>query len=640
MAMHQSQDINNAVLAVFEELEKLDLEILRCGIGIIDKENQVGDIWTTVKLHGRSSIQISGKEPMNIHPLLRGTYEAWLNQTDFFYELKGADLINYYRAVAGTNFTLPESQSLTDENHQVEQYYYTPTFKTGNLYAFKGSPFTDDAKSIMRRFASVLNLTFSRFLDLQKAEAQARQALIEAALERVRSRTLAMQKSEELAETAAVLFRQLISLGIEPNRLYIGICHEESTDIEFWVTDEDGSKVSTMFTADSNQNESMYKMHDAWKTQLKSIVIDMRGKELTDYFHYLGDTLHVPFKGGLAQKRRIQYISFFSSGFIGMASPDDQPQETITLLDRFAYVFNLTYARFNDLKMAELHAIQAEQDLIAIKAARKNAEDALAQLKATQNKLIQSEKMASLGELTAGIAHEIQNPLNFVNNFSEVSVELLDELKDEEENGHKEEVIAIADDLKQNLEKIRHHGKRADAIVKGMLQHSRSSSGQKEPTDLNALADEYLRLAYHGLRAKDKDFNAELITHFDEKLPKVNVVPQDIGRVLLNVINNAFYAVQQKAKTAGNGYKAEVKISTAQQNGSVIISVKDNGNGIPDAIKDKIMQPFFTTKPTGEGTGLGLSLSYDIVVKGHGGRIDVNTLEGDYTAFTVTLPLL
>jgi signal transduction histidine kinase len=247
--------------------------------------------------------------------------------------------------------------------------------------------------------------------------------------------------------------------------------------------------------------------------------------------------------------------------------------------------------------------------------------------------------MASLGELTAGIAHEIQNPLNFVNNFSEVSAELIDEMEEELAKGDTEEAMAIASDIKQNLEKIRHHGKRADGIVKGMLQHSRASSNVKELTDINKLADEYLHLAYHGLRAKDKSFNAELVTHLEEKLPKANVVPQDIGRVILNMINNAFYATQQKAKTANGTYKPEVTVTTSAENGQVIIKVKDNGNGIPDAIRDKIMQPFFTTKPTGEGTGLGLSLSYDIVVKGHDGKIDVDTQEGQFTEFTVALPI-
>ncbi|MGN6640113.1 MAG: ATP-binding protein [Mucilaginibacter sp.] len=264
---------------------------------------------------------------------------------------------------------------------------------------------------------------------------------------------------------------------------------------------------------------------------------------------------------------------------------------------------------------------------------------ALAELKSTQTQLIQSEKMASLGELTAGIAHEIQNPLNFVNNFSDVNREMLAELQEELDKGHVVDAKALAHDIEQNEEKINHHGKRADAIVKGMLQHSRTPAGQKESTDINALADEYLRLAYHGFRAKDKDFNAELVIQFDTKLRKVEAMPREIGRVLLNVINNAFYAVQQKSRTAGAGYKPKVELSTAHQNGSVIISVKDNGNGIPDAIKDKIMQPFFTTKPTGEGTGLGLSLSYDIVVKGHGGKIDVNTKEGNGSEFIISLPV-
>ena len=266
-------------------------------------------------------------------------------------------------------------------------------------------------------------------------------------------------------------------------------------------------------------------------------------------------------------------------------------------------------------------------------------EQTLDHLKNTQTQLIQSEKMASLGELTAGVAHEIQNPLNFVNNFSEVSMELVDEMELELREGDKEEAISIAADIKQNLEKIIHHGKRADGIVKGMLQHSRSTSNTKEATDINKLADEYLRLAFHGLRAKDKSFNAELITTFAPSLPQINVVPQDIGRVLLNLFTNAFYSVHQKQKTAQPAYAPTVELSTGIVGNMVTIKVKDNGLGIPDNIKDKIMQPFFTTKPTGEGTGLGLSLSYDIVVKGHGGKIDIDSKEGEYTEFMITIPI-
>jgi signal transduction histidine kinase len=246
--------------------------------------------------------------------------------------------------------------------------------------------------------------------------------------------------------------------------------------------------------------------------------------------------------------------------------------------------------------------------------------------------------MASLGELTTGIAHEIQNPLNFVNNFSEVSNELLDDMKDELSKGNNEEALTIAENVKQNLNKIAHHGKRADAIVKGMLMHSRISTGQKEPTDINALCDEYLRLAYHGLRAKDKSFDAKIETHFDASLPKMNVVPPDIGRVLLNLINNAFYAVSEKKKITTDKYEPAVVISAKKRDDKLEIRVTDNGNGIPDSIKEKIFQPFFTTKPTGQGTGLGLSLSYDIV-KAHGGEIKVNTREAEFTEFVVHLPI-
>ncbi len=269
--------------------------------------------------------------------------------------------------------------------------------------------------------------------------------------------------------------------------------------------------------------------------------------------------------------------------------------------------------------------------------ANKKIEKAYGELKSTQAQLIQSEKMASLGELTAGIAHEIQNPLNFVNNFSDVNKELVDELQSELRAGNVDDAIAISNDIRDNEEKINHHGKRADGIVKGMLQHSRSSTGQKERTDINALADEYLRLSYHGLKAKDKDFNVDYKTNFDKSIDKINIVPQDIGRVLLNLYNNAFYAVNEKKKLNIEGYEPTVSVATKKMGNVVLLTVTDNGNGIPQNIVDKIFQPFFTTKPTGQGTGLGLSLSYDII-KAHGGEIKVETKEGEGSVFTIQLP--
>ena len=298
-------------------------------------------------------------------------------------------------------------------------------------------------------------------------------------------------------------------------------------------------------------------------------------------------------------------------------------------------------------KVKRTTAILLEETIEELDQKRKVVEESkeallktLEELKAAQSQLIQSEKMASLGELTAGIAHEIQNPLNFVNNFSEVNTELIDELSREIETGNLKEVRVLANDIKENEQKINHHGKRADAIVKGMLQHSRSSSGVKEPTDINALCDEYLRLSYHGLRAKDKSFNATMKTDFDQTIGNINIIPQDIGRVILNLLTNAFYAVTERNKQGIVGYEPTVSITTKKSGNKVQIRVTDNGNGIPQKLLDKIFQPFFTTKPTGQGTGLGLSLSYDIVTKGHGGELKVETKEGEGSEFIVKMPIV
>ena len=543
MAMHNSNDLSVTASIIFTELSKLGIKPIRSGVGLISKESHKAHIYSSTSSGDGDQLALMGEISLSGHPVFENQYEFWLRKENYITTLSGEELSSYYKILSAGLKT-----DLNIKNEGQEEHGHWIMFSEGFVYAWSEKNFTEAELNILERFKNVIELTFRRYMDLKRSEAQAREAQIETALERVRSRTLAMQKSDELAETAAVVFRQLIHLGIEPNRLYIAIMKDETGNAEFWITDEDGSKVSSGFTANLNDNSSFLKMYEGWKEQRKSTMIDMYGKELEEYFEHL-NKLNVPFKGGLTQKRRVQYIAYFSKGFIGMASPDEQPEETVQLLERFAGVFNLTFTRFNDLKIAEAHAIQAEEDLIKLQTEKKRAEDALTELQATQKQLIQSEKMASLGELTAGIAHEIQNPLNFVNNFSEVSNELLDEMNAEIEKGELDEAKAIATDVKQNLEKILHHGKRADAIVKGMLQHSRSSSGIKEPTNINALADEYLRLAYHGLRAKDKSFNATMKTDYDESIGNINIIPQDIGRVILNLITNAFYVVDEKGKT-------------------------------------------------------------------------------------------
>jgi signal transduction histidine kinase len=297
-------------------------------------------------------------------------------------------------------------------------------------------------------------------------------------------------------------------------------------------------------------------------------------------------------------------------------------------------------------KKAELEVLVAERTKEILRQ-KEELQQAVEDLRSTQDQLVHAEKMASLGELTAGIAHEIQNPLNFVNNFSEVNLELASELNEEldklnlsqEEKTH---LISMVNMIRQNQDKINYHGKRADSIVKGMLQHSRTGSGVKEPVDLNSLVDEYVRLSYHGLRAKDKGFNATLDIHLDPAIEKIPALPQDLGRVLLNIFNNAFYAINEKKQLGTEGYHPTLTVHTTlidKDRKSVLIRIRDNGNGIPSAVKDKIFQPFYTTKPTGKGTGLGLSLSYDIITKGHGGELRMSSKENEYTEFTIKLPV-
>jgi two-component system NtrC family sensor kinase len=372
------------------------------------------------------------------------------------------------------------------------------------------------------------------------------------------------------------------------------------------------------------------------------------------YFHHL---LYENYKDSLFNKTSAQQASF-----IEYNAELSQKQNKISLLESdktireqeakrqkllfYGLVLGITLILILMIVLVRSYRIKQRANNL-LQQQKEKVESTLSELRSTQTQLIQSEKMASLGQLTAGIAHEIQNPLNFVNNFSEVNTELIDELKTELATGNTQQAIELANDIKDNEQKINHHGKRADAIVKGMLQHSQSSKGHKAPTDINALCDEYLRLSYHGLRAKDKSFNATIKTDFDNAIGNINIIPQDIGRVLLNLFNNAFYAVNEKNLTVnqegfknlpGLNYEPTVSISTKKLNDKVEIKVSDNGNGIAQNIVDKIFQPFFTTKPTGQGTGLGLSLSYDII-KAHGGEMKVESKEGEATTFIIKLPV-
>ena len=665
MIMQRSEDLGNAIAVVFKELDKLDMGTLRCGISIINKEKRTTNIWSTTKVGDNSIVQVTGDESMDIHPLLQGAYDAWLQQQDFSYVLQGEDLNKFYTSLATTNFKLPHSETIQEEQ---QQYLYVAHFPAGGLYAFRETAFTEEAKTIIKRFAHVFNLTYTRFNDLQIAEAQAREAQIEAALEKIRSSSLAMHHSSEINNVVGVLYEKLKELGLVFDGGAAIILFTEGTkDALIGVISPLTPPTFHGLPYDEEALKDNPILQDLFTQKYEGVDVINKCysfEQKNRYFEYVfkhndESKLPKPVREFILNAR--SYTATFiaeKNSLLGVNSWTEQllSEENIAVLRRVARVFEQAYVRFLDLQKAEAMALQAEQDLIEIKAARKKAEEALAELKATQTQLIQSEKMASLGELTAGIAHEIQNPLNFVNNFSEVNAELIEELKDERQKakGERNEEVEdeILSDIQNNLEKILHHGKRADAIVKGMLQHSRTSTGQKEPTDINALADEYLRLSYHGLRAKDKTFNATLQTNFDTAIEKINIVPQDIGRVLLNLFNNAFYAIGERRKAEGGGYEPTVSVSTKRSlsfgepvptsregRGEVEIKIADNGTGIPQKVVDKIFQPFFTTKPTGQGTGLGLSLSYDII-KAHGGEIRVETKEGEGSEFVVQLPIV
>jgi signal transduction histidine kinase len=662
MAMQRSQELGEVVHELRKQMGLLgqkDLET--CVIHLHDESPDYIQSWAGIKTPESvggilaASANVPKRGLMIIEEALTA-YHA--KRQDYVLVNEGGKLRQWFSFLETAS---PESYTKLAESvewdiEKLRAYWSFADFEGGSLVMVTRDKPHEYSRNLLRRFSNVFGLAYRRFTDIKQAEAQAREAQIEAALEKVRGRTMAMQSSDELADAAYVLFEQMNLLGVTHERINIGIVNENNQTIDFWVTEQGGDKLNTRFSGRISEPTTLSKAYEAWKKGEKSLTIDLQGESLASWLKFMDEEIHIPFNRAFLHNRRVHTVGFFSKGMLVVTSPEPLREEALYLLEKFAGVFDLTYTRFSDLKVAEAHALQAEKDLVEIKIARQKAEEALNKLKATQAQLIQQEKLASLGQLTAGIAHEIQNPLNFVNNFSEINAELSAEILEAAAKGDLGEVKALATDIRSNQEKIREHGRRADAIVKGMLQHSRSSTGAKEPTDLAALADEYLRLAYHGMRAKDKSFNASIKTSFEPNLPLVPVVAQDIGRVLLNLFNNAFYAVHERMKAGEDGYEPELELqvgwagekegainhgpSAAQRQtaSAVQIRVRDNGPGIPEAIKDKIFQPFFTTKPSGQGTGLGLSLSYDIITKGHGGNLELDA-GNNGTAFRITLPL-
>jgi signal transduction histidine kinase len=622
MAMHNSNDLSSTVSMVFTELGKLGINPIRSGVGLLNKESHKAQLYSATSSADGDSLALIGWVVLSGHPVFENIYETWLKNEDYFPELSGEDLKSYYENLL-SGLSLP---SIPDWQSGQKQYGHFFSFSVGCLYAWSETPYNDTEIKILKRFASIVDLTFRRYIELQKSETNAREAVRQASLDRVRAEIASMRTPDDLEKITPLIWSELTVLGIPFIRCGVFIMDNQLEQIHTFLSTPDGKAIAAFhipYSTPGNINQALHHWRqkenyiDHWDESSFKEFADTLVKQgaLPSSEQYLQTIPH----GGF----HLHFLPFLQ-GMLYVGNSTRLDDEEIKLIQSVADAFSTAYARYEDFNKLE--------------AAKQIVEKTLVDLKQAQQQLVQSEKMASLGELTAGIAHEIQNPLNFVNNFSEVSNELIDEMNDELNKGEIDEAKAIANDIRQNLEKINHHGKRADAIVKGMLQHSRSSTGAKEPTDINALADEYLRLSYHGLRAKENSLNATMNTDFDNAFGKIRIIPQDIGRVLLNLYNNAFYAVSEKKKQQPQGYEPTVSVSTKKNDSKINISVKDNGNGIPQKVVDKIFQPFFTTKPTGQGTGLGLSLSYDII-KAHGGEIKVETNEGEGSEFIIQLPL-
>ncbi|WP_240410069.1 sensor histidine kinase [Flavisolibacter nicotianae] len=647
MAMQTSEELAVLIDTVQKELTRIEFSLNNCIFWIM-REEPHGATWWVAPFH-KTSLPQSYWVPFRNLPLFQAAFLAWKERKPIWvYTLEGEDKkmtnkdIFMQTDLAG--FPLNVKRTFNESEKVFLSFSF---YGYGGLHLSTVEPLAEDQVETLNRFSKVFDQAYTRFLDLKKAEAQAREGRIEAALEKVRSRSLAVHKSEEFTAVIKVVFEQLRELEIAVSSASINIFIEGSKDTEVYIcgSGEDGLVLShfrliffdhpifndrvdayqkglDFFSKTySREEKNRFYEFEFAVSGLKSIPADIKKKVLESERYTISLAI---------TKNSMIVVNDFEGRSLSAMEKD--------IIKRFARVFEQAYIRFLDLQKAEALALRAEQDLIEIKAARKKAEEALTKLSAAQAQLIHAEKMASLGELTAGIAHEIQNPLNFVINFSTVNRELLVEMDEEIEKGNLGEVKVLANDLAANEEKIAHHGQRADNIVKGMLQHAKGSTGVKQPTDINQLAEECMRLSYQGMRAKDKDFIATTESKFDQAIGPFAVVPQDIGRVLLNLFANAFYAVNEKRKKLDGRFESIIRVITKKEGNNILISVEDNGTGMSPQTMRKVFQPFFTTKPTGEGTGLGLSLSYDIITKGHCGTLSVQSTEGKGSEFVISLP--
>ena len=623
IAMRSSVELSETSSVLFHQLKELDIDAIRTSVGIFDDENEAMELWLTSVSDSQEVMKILDFVNLHIHPVYENLIPARQQKQSFALTVLSGDEVKQYYQMMSTYLSITRNKILHER-----EFFYSFFFSQGALNVNTTQALTEEECNIITQFAQVFGLIYMRFLDLQKAESQAREAFRKTALDRVQAEIASMRTVDDLNRITPLIWKELINLGVPFFRCGVFIIDVNEQFVHAYLSTPEGKSLGVLHLAFGSV-ETVSNMVENWRLQ-KLYTEQWNSQQFQDWVQsmyqqgQIKEIIQYQAGDSPLESLSLQFIPF-AQGMLYVGSHEPLEESQLEIVKSLADSFSFAYARYEDFKQLE--------------ETKNRIEITLSELKAMQSQLIQSEKMASLGELTAGIAHEIQNPLNFVNNFSEVNRELIEELLEDLKTGKTDEAMIVTKNIHENEEKIISHGRRASDIVKGMLLHSRTSEAQKELTDINDLAAEYLKLAYHGLRAKDKSFNAGFKTSLDDSLHKISVIPQDIGRVLLNVINNAFYAVDKKAKQGSAGYQPEVMVSTKQIEGKVEIRIKDNGIGISEKIREKIFQPFFTTKPTGQGTGLGLSLSYDIISKGHGGTIDVESKEGEGTVFIIKLPI-
>ncbi len=648
MGMRAPEDIMEVLNILRDEILKFELGNIATWIWTTDEDGLITqwDISDFIPENELVNFNFTF-DPKKYDQIDRHT-KKWTSDENYYaIKYDGENLKTLIKQVSDIDSDSGEIFQKTVDSENITEYWQASAqFSKGIIGIDLLQEPSNKVSPILIKMASAFGLAYQRFKDLEKAELQAYESKVEASLERVRGMATAMNHSDDLKQIAEEMFKELEILKINPLRYGLGMIDGEKKQAELWA-----STVNNVHHLDMLGNVSLTwhpmlsKAFDAWDAQHEELIYRLEGKELSDYYKQISRVnAHINDLESLTDPTTevVQYCSFFpfKTGALYAFTQYEPDEEGRSILKRFANVFEQAYTRFQDLSNAENQAV-------LIKEERDRLEITLKELRATQGQLVQQEKLASLGQLTAGIAHEIKNPLNFVNNFSELSKELVDEAKDEVEtlkalgktpipDDALEEISDLLNDIDSNLDTIFKHGTRADNIVKSMLEHSRGGTGVMEPTHLNTLLKEFVNLAFHGMRANSNAINVDLNFELNDDVENVPLIAEDFSRVVVNLCNNAFDAMRDKIDPEKTDYKPKLSIRTRKTKTGINLEIEDNGSGISPEMKDKILQPFFTTKKGTEGTGLGLSITNDII-KAHGGSISIESELDHGTLFRIEL---